>query len=188
MLYYCMQPCISVHLVKVVSVLVCHPSEQTSLTMKILASPASSPVSLTGTPPLVERKRKQTATQMSLFWLTPQFFLLGVSDVTSFPGLLEFLNSEAPRGMKSIATALFWCEIGLSPVLATFLVQVVNKATRHGHRGGWLEGTSLNNSRLDSFYWVVTVVGLLAFVNYLYWAKRYNYRQDPRIVEESGSQ
>jgi solute carrier family 15 (peptide/histidine transporter), member 3/4 len=55
----------------------------------------------------------------------------------------------------------------------------------HGHRGGWLEGASLNNSRLDLFYWVVTVVGLLAFVNYLYWAKRYKYRQDPRIVDKS---
>ncbi|GJN02496.1 hypothetical protein PR202_ga19855 [Eleusine coracana subsp. coracana] len=133
---------------------------------------------------LVERKRKETAVQMSLFWLTPQFFLLGVSDVTSFPGLLEFFNSEAPRGMKSIAAALFWCELGLSSLLATFLVQVVNKATRHGHRGGWLEGTSLNNSHLDLFYWVVSVVGLLAFLNYLYWAKRYVYRQDPHVVDE----
>ena len=62
---------------------------------------------------VVERKRKEAAVQMSLFWLTPQFFLLGVSDVTSFPGLLEFFNSEAPRGMKSIAAALFWCVLGL---------------------------------------------------------------------------
>ncbi|KAL6652481.1 hypothetical protein ACP70R_011406 [Stipagrostis hirtigluma subsp. patula] len=133
---------------------------------------------------VVERKRKETAVPMSLFWLTPQFFLLGVVDVTSFPGLLEFFNSEAPRGMKSIATALFWCEIGLSSLLATVLVQAVNRATRHGHHGGWLEGTSLNNSHLDLFYWVVAVVGLLAFLNYLYWAKKYVYRHNPRIVDE----
>ncbi|KAJ1271658.1 hypothetical protein BS78_06G143500 [Paspalum vaginatum] len=133
---------------------------------------------------VVERKRKEAGTQMSLFWLAPQFFLLGLSDVTSFPGLLEFFNSEAPRGMKSIATALFWCEIGLASLLATFLVKAVNRATRRGHQGGWLEGTSLNNSRLDLFYWVVTAVGLLAFLNYLYWAKRYVYRQDPRLVDE----
>jgi hypothetical protein len=86
--------------------------------------------------------------------------------------------------MKSIATALFWCEIGLASLLATFLVQVVNRATRHGHKGGWLEGTSLNNSHLDLFYWVVAVVGLLGFVNYLYWAKKYVYHQDPRIIDE----
>ncbi|XP_039818947.1 protein NRT1/ PTR FAMILY 4.4-like isoform X3 [Panicum virgatum] len=133
---------------------------------------------------LVERKRKEAEVQMSLFWLAPQFFLLGVSDVTSFTGLLEFFNSEAPRGMKSIATALFWCEIGLASLLATFLVQAVNRATRHGHKGGWLEGTSLNNSHLDLFYWVVAVVGLLGFVNYMYWAKKYVYHQDPRIIVE----
>jgi dipeptide/tripeptide permease len=133
---------------------------------------------------VVERKRKETAVEMSLFWLAPQFFLLGVSDVTSFPGLLEFFNSEAPRGMKSIATALFWCEIGLASLLATFLVQGVNSATRHGGKGGWLEGTTLNNSHLDLFYWVVTVIGLLGFLNYLYWAKKYVYHQDPRVVDE----
>ncbi|XP_021319481.1 protein NRT1/ PTR FAMILY 4.3 isoform X1 [Sorghum bicolor] len=131
---------------------------------------------------VVERKRKEAAVQMSLFWLTPQFFLLGVSDVTSFPGLLEFFNSEAPRGMKSIAAALFWCVLGLSSLLATFLVQIVNRATRHGHQAGWLEATSLNSSRLDLFYWVVAVVGFLAFLNYMFWAKRYVYRHNPRIV------
>uniref|UniRef100_A0A0D9W6L0 Major facilitator superfamily (MFS) profile domain-containing protein n=1 Tax=Leersia perrieri TaxID=77586 RepID=A0A0D9W6L0_9ORYZ len=131
---------------------------------------------------IVERKRKEAAVQMSLFWLAPQFFLLGVSDVTSFVGLLEFFNSEAPRGMKSIGTALFWCELGLASWMGTFLVELVNKATRHGHHGGWLEGTTLNNSHLDLFYWVVSVVGLLGFLNYLYWAKKYVYRHDPRIL------
>ncbi|TVU15426.1 hypothetical protein EJB05_38947 [Eragrostis curvula] len=133
---------------------------------------------------VVERKRKEATVQMSLFWLAPQFFLLGVSDVTSFPGLLEFFNSEAPQGMKSIAAALFWCELGLASYLSTLLVKAVNKAARHGHQGGWLEGTNLNNSHLDRFYWVVTVVGLIGFLNYLYWAKKYVYRQDPRIVDE----
>lgn len=137
---------------------------------------------------VVERKRKEAVVQMSLFWLAPQFFLLGVSDVTSFPGLLEFFNSEAPRGMKSIAASLFWCELGLASMMATFLVDIVNMATKRGHRGGWLEGTNLNSSHLDLFYWVVAVVGLLGFFNYLYWAKKYVYRHDPRIVEPSVDQ
>jgi hypothetical protein len=61
-------------------------------------------------------------------------------------------------------------------------VQIVNRATRHGNQAGWLEATSLNSSSLDLFYWVVAVVGLLAFFNYLFWAKRYVYRHNPRIV------
>jgi hypothetical protein len=137
---------------------------------------------------IVERKRKEALVQMSLFWLAPQFFLLGVADVTSFTGLLEFFNSEAPRGMKSIATALFWCELGLASSMATLLVEIVNSATRHGHKGGWLEGTTLNSSHLDLFYWVVAVLGLLGFFNYLYWAKKYVYQHNPRIVETSADQ
>uniref|UniRef100_J3LZ52 Major facilitator superfamily (MFS) profile domain-containing protein n=1 Tax=Oryza brachyantha TaxID=4533 RepID=J3LZ52_ORYBR len=136
---------------------------------------------------IVERKRKADPEQMSLFWLAPQFFLLGVSDVTSFPGLLELFSSEAPRGMKSIASALFWCELGLSSWLATLLVQVVNRATRRrggGGAGGGGGGATLNSSRLDLFYWVVAAVGLLGFLNYLFWASRYKYRQDPRLVDE----
>ncbi|CAM0901527.1 unnamed protein product [Alopecurus aequalis] len=132
---------------------------------------------------LVEKKRKGAVVQISLFWLAPQFLMIGVSDVTSFTGLLEFFNTEAPPGMKSIATALFWCNLGLASLMGTFLVDAVNRATRHGQQGGWLEGTSLNNSRLDLFYWVVAVVGLLAFFNYLYWANRYVYRHNQRMAE-----
>ncbi|KAM0877957.1 hypothetical protein ACQ4PT_035154 [Festuca glaucescens] len=137
---------------------------------------------------IVEKKRKEAVVQMSLFWLAPQFFLLGVADVTSFTGLLEFFNSEAPRGMKSIATALFWCELGLASLMATLLVEIVNSATRHGHHGGWLEGTTLNSSHLDLFYWVVAVLGLLGFFNYLYWAKKYVYQHNPHVVETSADQ
>ena len=43
----------------------------------------------------------------------------------------------------------------------------------------------MNNSHLDLFYWVVAVVGLLGLVNYLYWAKKYVYHQEPRIIVET---
>ncbi|KAM0904108.1 hypothetical protein ACQ4PT_018222 [Festuca glaucescens] len=135
---------------------------------------------------VVEKKRKEDLEKkMSLFWLAPQFLLLGVSDVTSFTGLLEFFSSEAPRGMKSIATALFWCDLGLASLMATLLVEVVNGATRRGGRGGWLEGASLDDGRLDLFYWVVAAVGSLGFLNYVYWAKKYAYQHNPRNAEQS---
>uniref|UniRef100_A0A0D9W6L2 Major facilitator superfamily (MFS) profile domain-containing protein n=1 Tax=Leersia perrieri TaxID=77586 RepID=A0A0D9W6L2_9ORYZ len=120
---------------------------------------------------VVESKRKEAALQMSLFWLAPRFSLLGVSDVTSFVGLLEFFNSEAPRGMKSIGTQR--CSgaryIGHASWKGTFMVELVNKATRHRRHGGcWPEGKTLSSSHLDLFYWVLAVVGLLGFLNYLF--------------------
>lgn len=67
--------------------------------------------------------------------------------------------------------------------MACHLIGLVNRVTRHrGRKQGWLEGANLNRSRLDSFYWLVTVLELLSFLVYLYWARRYFYRNDQRVV------
>ncbi|KAH7681320.1 Proton-dependent oligopeptide transporter family protein [Dioscorea alata] len=136
---------------------------------------------------LVEMKRKHYAEEhgepMSVFWLSMQFFILGINDVTNFVGLLEFFNGEVSRGMKSIGTAIFWCAIGLPSLLGSVLVNVVNKVSRNGDREGtgWLEGKTLNESQLDKFYWLMSVIGVIAFFNYLVWARKYVYRHNPRI-------
>ncbi|KAK8962319.1 putative peptide/nitrate transporter [Platanthera guangdongensis] len=130
---------------------------------------------------LVEGKRKRSA-ELSVFWLGAQFFLIGVSDVTSFVGLLELFVEEASVGMKSMATAIFYCVLGLASLLSTFVVEVVNRATRHGKEGnGWLDGDDLNKTHLDRFYWLLSGLGFLGLLNYLYWAKKYVYRHDPRV-------
>ncbi|KAJ1686156.1 hypothetical protein LUZ63_017546 [Rhynchospora breviuscula] len=144
---------------------------------------------------LVETKRKKVAIEhglidsstgvpMSVFWLGLQFFFLGIIDVTSFVGLLEFFYSEASMRMKSLGTSIFFCILGLSAWLASFLINVVNKATRNGEGMGWLDGSNLNKSHLDRFYWLLSIAGLLSFLNYAYWAYKYEYRYDPRIVAE----
>lgn len=142
---------------------------------------------------VIERKRRMLAEEngladtggavpMSVLWLGAQLFIFGITDVSTFVGLLEFFNSEAPRGMKSLGTAIFWCALGLSSLLGTLLVQAVNEVTRHGDGSpGWLEGDNLNRSHLDRFYWLLFALGLVALLNYMYWARMYAYRQDPRV-------
>jgi len=146
-----------------------------------------------GVAAIVEMKRKSVAEQsglmdspapvpMSVFWLVFQFFFVGVVDVTSFVGLLEFFYSEASIGMKSIGSSLFYC---MAAWLVTLLIQLVNRVTRDGGRKqGWLDGANLNRSKLDSFYWLVCVIELLSFLGYLYWARRYVYRNDQRVVDK----
>ncbi|KAF3330930.1 protein NRT1/ PTR FAMILY 4.6-like isoform X1 [Carex littledalei] len=144
---------------------------------------------------LVETKRKKVAIEhglidsstgipMSVFWLGLQFFFLGIIDVTSFVGLLEFFYSEASTGMKSIGTSIFFCIIGVAAWLSSFLINVVNKVTRNGEGKGWLDGANLNRSHLDRFYWLLSVIGLLSFLNYAYWANKYVCRYNPGIVTE----
>ncbi|KAG8051131.1 hypothetical protein GUJ93_ZPchr0009g2272 [Zizania palustris] len=135
----------------------------------------------------VEARRKAwssaAAPLMSVFWLTPQFFLLGVMDVTSFVGLLEFFSSEASAGMKSIGGAVFFCILGVASWLGSFLIQAVNRATaRRGAGGrGWLDGADLDASHLDRFYWLLALFELVSFFVYLYCAWSYTYRHDPRM-------
>ncbi|KAL6905898.1 hypothetical protein ACP4OV_003499 [Aristida adscensionis] len=132
------------------------------------------------------RRRNSTSAEMSVFWLTPQFFLLGIMDVTSFVGLLEFFYSEASAGMKSIGGAIVFGVLGLASWIGSFLIQVVNRTTaRRGGGGGhgWLDGATLDASRLDLFYWLLAVFAVVSFLLYLLGAWMYTYRNDPRLQE-----
>ncbi|KAJ4968312.1 hypothetical protein NE237_015013 [Protea cynaroides] len=146
---------------------------------------------------VIERKRKSVARDnglidsgdqvpMSVLWLGLQFFALGVNDAITFVGLLEFFNSEASKGTKSIGTAIFWCILGLTSWIGSILVDVVNKATSHPDKGeiGWLEGNNLNKNHLDRFYWLLSILGLVGYLNYLFWAKRYGYRRNYLVPKD----
>ncbi|KAF8768541.1 hypothetical protein HU200_007522 [Digitaria exilis] len=132
------------------------------------------------------RRRGASSAAMSAFWLTPQYLVISVMDVTSFVGLLEFFSSEASAGMKSIGSSIVFCVLGAGSWLGSLLIQVVNRATAHAGGGhGWLDGASLNASRLDLFYWLLAVLGLVAFFLYLFCAWNYTYRHDPRMQKDN---
>jgi len=148
----------------------------------------------TGIAALVEIKRKKVAEDnglmdatsgipISVFWLTVQFFLLGIVDVTSFVGLLEFFYSEASMGMKSIGSSIFYCILGVSAWLGSLLIQLANRVTRHSDgTGGWLDGTNLNRGKLDRFYGLLAVLELVSLLIYMFFARRYIYRNDQKVV------
>jgi hypothetical protein len=149
----------------------------------------------TGVAAIVETKRKKVAEEnglmdattgipISVFWLTVQFFLLGVVDVTSFVGLLEFFYSEASNGMKSVGSSIFYCILGVSAWLGSLLIQVANRVTKRGDgTGGWLDGSNLNMGKLDRFYWLLAVIELVSLFIYMFFARRYVYRNNQRVVD-----
>lgn len=144
----------------------------------------------------VESRRRRclgvAAPAMSVFWLTPQFFLLGVVDVTSFVGLLEFFCSEVSMGMKSIGSSIFYCILGVSAWLGSLLIQVTNRVTRRGGKGnggsgGWLDGANLNNGKLERFYVVLCIIEVVALLSYVFFARRYVYRNEQKVVTQGGT-
>lgn len=130
---------------------------------------------------IIEAQRRKIAVRngmlMSVFWLVPQFVLVGVGEAFIYVGQLEFYYEESPVGMRSIGTAMFFCTISFGFFTSSALVSMVNWMT-NGRGHGWL-ATDLNEARLDYFYAVLlgtTVANLVGFVMYTRW---YKYKAKP---------
>ncbi|XP_004292959.1 PREDICTED: peptide transporter PTR1-like [Fragaria vesca subsp. vesca] len=138
---------------------------------------------------LVEKKRRDHYPKpfsMSVFWLLPQFFLIGAAEVFTYVGQLEFFYDEATDGTRSISSAMFLSEIGIGSWLSTALVKIIESATG-GETNGWLRGT-LNKSKLDYFYWILTAINALNFLVYLWVSRRYKGRHGTGISVRDGEE
>ncbi|KAI3465302.1 hypothetical protein Pfo_021965, partial [Paulownia fortunei] len=135
---------------------------------------------------LVEKKRREHySDRLSVFWLFPQCFLIGMAEVFTYVGQLEFFYDEATDGTRSISSAMFLSEIGIGSWLSTAIVKIIEKATG-GVQKGWLRD-DLNKSRLDYFYWILTGVNGINFLVYLWVARGYKGRNgcSGRVRDES---
>lgn len=137
---------------------------------------------------LVERKRVQVAgangildrpdvtIPMSIFWLIPQYFLRGSTEIFTQIGQLEFFYNEAPERMRSLGTAIYLSTIACGFLLSSGLVTFVNKVTQQGGGPGWLTD-NLNRSRLDYFYLVLAGLSFGNFLIFLLCALGYKYKK-----------
>lgn len=117
---------------------------------------------------------------MSMFYMVPQFYLLGDLDSASYMSLGNFLTCQHVRGstawhvMLLIVRAVFGMG-KISSVLSVFLVEKI--------RPSWFQGT-LNRSRLDKYYWLLAVLSECSYIIshfVLYW---YPYKHDLRWKHE----
>lgn len=132
---------------------------------------------------LMEYKRRNNSLNnggeiISIFWITPQFLIFGLSEMFTAVGLIEFFYKQNLKGMQSFLTAMTYCSYSFGFYLSSILVSLVNKITyksnggrRGGGGGGWLSDNNLNKDRLDLFYWLLAIISFLNFLNYIFWAK-----------------
>lgn len=132
---------------------------------------------------LMEKKRRDSAVQsnniLSIFWITPQFIIFGVSEMFTAVGLIEFFYKQSLKGMQAFLTAITYCSFSFGFYLSSVLVSLVNKITSASN-GGWLSQNDLNKDRLDLFYWLLAVLSFLNFLNYLFWSSWYSC--NPSVV------
>ncbi|KFK41407.1 hypothetical protein AALP_AA2G126900 [Arabis alpina] len=114
-------------------------------------------------------------TPMSVFWLSPQLILMGLCEAFNIIGQIEFFNSQFPEHMRSIANALFSLSFAGSSYLSSLIVTIVHKFTGGRDRPDWLN-KNLNAGKLDYFYYLIAVMGVINLVYFWYCARGYRYK------------
>lgn len=97
------------------------------------------------------------------------------AQVFAYMGQLEFFYDQVPDNMQSIGTALFTSNTGVAHFLCTAILHIVTSVTgRNGHQA-WV-GSSINNSRLDKYYWMLTALSAVNFLAFLAVSQWYTYK------------
>ncbi|XP_044501419.1 protein NRT1/ PTR FAMILY 6.4 [Mangifera indica] len=124
---------------------------------------------------IIEKERRGSFVhkhiKISAFWLVPQFFLVGVGEAFVYVGQLEFFIREAPERMKSMSTGLFLSAISMGMFVSSLLVSLVDKVTKKR----WLR-SNLNTAKLENFYFLLAVLGVINFLVFLVFAMRHQYK------------
>lgn len=121
---------------------------------------------------------------MSVFWLVPQFFLVGAGEAFCYMGQLDFFLRECPKGMKTMSTGMFLSTLSLGFFTSSALVSIVHKMTGESGHGAWLPD-DLNKGKLYNFYWLLVVLSVANLVVFLVSARWYVYKES-RMATDDG--
>ncbi|KAE9618892.1 putative proton-dependent oligopeptide transporter family, major facilitator superfamily [Lupinus albus] len=123
---------------------------------------------------------KDSSHPISLFWLSFQYAIFGIADMFTLVGLLEFFYREAPSNIKSLSTSFTYLSMSLGYFLSTVFVNVINSVTKRitPSKKGWLQGSGLNQSNLNLFFWFLAILSCLNFFNFIYWSSWYKYKSE----------
>ncbi|CAD5186153.1 unnamed protein product [Musa acuminata subsp. malaccensis] len=142
---------------------------------------------------LVERKRLRVAVteqtsvvSMSVFWLLPQFVIMGIGDGFALVGLQEYFYDQVPDGMRSLGIAFYLSVLGAANFLSSLLITIVDHITSREGKGSWF-AKDLNKSRLDLYYWLIATISAVNLCGYVYLARRYSYKKVQRKVAVADS-
>ncbi|XP_022145545.1 protein NRT1/ PTR FAMILY 5.6-like [Momordica charantia] len=132
---------------------------------------------------LVERKRLDVikdnptkgSTEMSVFWLAPQFLIIGIADGLALVGLQEYFYDQVPDSMRSLGIAFYLSVNGAAHFISSLLITVVDRITKKSNGKSWF-GEDLNSGRLDNFYWLIAAIVAVDLCVYVFLARRYSYK------------
>ncbi|XP_023540060.1 protein NRT1/ PTR FAMILY 5.6-like [Cucurbita pepo subsp. pepo] len=139
---------------------------------------------------LVERKRlgvvKGSPTKgsgaMSVFWLGPQFLIIGIADGFALVGLQEYFYDQVPDSMRSLGIAFYLSVNGAANFVSSLLITAVDRITGNSSGGKSWFGDNLNTSRLDHFYWLIAGIVAVNLCFFVLFARQYAYKSVQRTT------
>ncbi|CAH9123124.1 unnamed protein product [Cuscuta epithymum] len=108
---------------------------------------------------------------MSIFWLLPQYILLGISDIFTVVGMQEFFYSEVPQKMRTLGLALYTSVFGFGSFFGSLLITVLEHFTNSGgNQHGWFSD-DMKEARLDNYYWFLAGLSSLSLTVFVVFCK-----------------
>ncbi|KAL9235608.1 hypothetical protein vseg_010353 [Gypsophila vaccaria] len=125
---------------------------------------------------LTEEKRLRTPS-LSIFWLLPQYILLGISDIFTVVGMQEFFYGEVPDKMKTMGIALYTSVFGVGSFLSALMISVIEFVTARQGTESWFSD-DMTKARLDKYYWLLAVLSTVSLLVYVVLCKFHKSRSD----------
>ncbi|KAM7461228.1 hypothetical protein LguiA_029349 [Lonicera macranthoides] len=102
---------------------------------------------------------------MSIFWLLPQFSLLGAGEAVYKCCIAQFIIYHLPLCMNEYWVFFHKGVMGLGTIGSVLSIYLAGKVSEIGGKPNWFQYT-LNKSRLDHYYWTLAVLCAVNFALY----------------------
>ncbi|PKI70419.1 hypothetical protein CRG98_009194 [Punica granatum] len=140
---------------------------------------------------LVEQRRLAFASDngkekssLSIFWQTPQYVLVGVSEAFVYVAQMEFFSSQSPDGLKSIGIGLSMSSTATGCYVCSIILSVVTEVTSKNGKPGWVP-PNLNDGHLDRFFFLSAALTAVNLVFFIICAKRYKSISLEKLEEDT---
>lgn len=114
---------------------------------------------------------------LSIFWMLPQYILLGISDIFTVVGMQEFFYAEVPVRMRTMGFALYNSVFGVGSFLSAILITIIEDLTSMKGSHSWFSD-DMSQARLDKYYWFLALLSGLSLLLYVILCKCYTSRED----------
>ncbi|XVF60408.1 hypothetical protein PTKIN_Ptkin08bG0043500 [Pterospermum kingtungense] len=115
---------------------------------------------------------KSETVPLNIFWLLPQYVLLGISDVFTVVGMQEFFYNEVPARMRTMGFALYTSVFGVGSFLSALMISVIEAFTSSEGRESWFSD-NMREDGLDKYYWLLALASALSLLLYTILCKCY---------------